>query len=188
MWRFACVLLVGLFAGHSAGAQDLPARKAGLWKMSVSAPGAPAGVGDSQQCIDARTDADLQRKSVQTGPGECTQTAVRKTSAGHEFESICKTPQGRSVIAVRISGDPRSAYTVVTTHREEPARKGVPDQTITIRATWAGACPADMKPGDVRMAGASFNVNDMPDPGKMQSMKPEDLQKMIEQMKNTQKK
>lgn len=188
MRRFTCLLLIAPFAGPSAWGQDLPARKAGLWKMAVSVPGTPAGGGDSDQCIDARTDAALQRKAVQTGPGECTQTAVRMTSAGHEFESICKTPQGRSVTAVRISGDPQRAYTIVMTHREEPARKSVPDQTIMVKATWAGACPADMKPGDVRMAGARFNVNEMPNPGQMQGMKPEDLQKMIEQMKGSRKK
>lgn len=189
MRLLAAATAATLFMGStSPWAQELPARKPGLWKMAVAMQGMPAGMGsgDNQQCIDSKTDADLQRKALQAGPGDCTPTAVRKTATGHEFEARCKTPQGSMLNTVRMVGDPQSAYTVTVNSRHEPPRKDRPDQVVTIKATWAGACPAGMKPGDVRMFGAQMNVNDMADPKKMQKMKPEELKKMIEQMKAAQ--
>jgi hypothetical protein len=156
--RLAAALATTLFMGPLL-AQEFPARKPGLWKVSMTMPGMPAGMlpGDMQQCVDAQQDAEMQRKALQGQPGQCSPTRVTKTATGMTFESTCKTPEGQRHSKGTLSGDMQSKYTVKVDTRFEPPRRGQASHSMTIVSTWAGACPAGMKAGDMRMGGATLN-------------------------------
>jgi Protein of unknown function (DUF3617) len=187
--RVCLVLATSLFMGPLALAQDsLPKRRPGLWSLTMNMAGAPGGQPmNSRQCIDEKTDEQMQRRALQGEAGSsCTQTGMKKTASGFEMDSVCKTAQGQARSHVVMSGDPQLRYQMDMTTRHEPPRKGQAEQRMTLQAEWKGACPAGMKPGDVQMAGMTINPAAMGDPGKMRQMKPEDLKKMMEQMKAAQ--
>jgi Protein of unknown function (DUF3617) len=185
--RLCLVLATTLFVGPLAWAQEaLPKRKPGLWSMTMNMPGAPQPM-SSQQCVDEKTDEQMQRRALQgesTSP--CTHTNMKRTASGFEMDSVCKTAQGQAVSHMVMSGDPHARYQMEMLTRYEPPRKGRTEQRMSLQAEWKGACPAGMKPGDIQMAGMTMNPAAMGDPAKMRNMKPEDLKKMMEQMKAAQ--
>lgn len=169
-----------LLLATAAAAQDMPGRKAGLWEMEMQMQGMPGGGMKSQQCVDPKTDADLQRRAMQGGRNDvkCTQKSLKRLANGVEVEADCTSSEGRQHILTRATGDFSKSYTVDSHVTFDPPRHGMSEATMKISATHAGACPAGMSPGQVRMAG-------MPgfDPKAMQGMTPEQLQKMAEEMK-----
>ncbi len=57
------VSLAALFIGMPAAAQDMPARKAGLWEMKMTFEGRGAPPQAMQHCVDATTDKAMQDMS-----------------------------------------------------------------------------------------------------------------------------
>jgi hypothetical protein len=175
MNKFVSPALAALLAATSASAQDLPSRKTGLWEMQMQMQGMPGGMG-AQHCVDAKTDADLQRRAMSGEEGaRCTQKSFRRTAAGFEMEAECSSAQGKTFVKSVGSGDFNASYTVDTKVRFEPPRHGMRDSAMKITARHIGACPAGMQPGQVRMQGMAG----MPS---MQGMSPEQMQKMAEEM------
>ena len=190
---FAAACACGIAA--PAWAQDLPARQPGLWEMSTQMAGMPGGVG-SQQCVDAGTDADMQRRAFsRDGKEQCTQKSFRRTADGYEMRAECTGPEGRATVDAKVSGDFASSYRMVNHVAFDPPRHGVAQADMTITARHAGACPAGMKPGEVRVAGmgaggraaapggAPTGLPPGVDPKALQSMSPEQLKALAEQMK-----
>lgn len=167
-----------LCAAAGAAAQDTPSRKSGLWEMQMQMQGMPGGMG-SQHCVDAKTDADLQRRTMGGEEGEkCTLKSSKRTARGYETEAECSSAQGKTFVKSVASGDFNSNYRVESSARFEPPRHGMREANMVINARHAGACPAGMLPGQVRMAG----MGGMPSVQGMQNMSPEQLQKMAEEM------
>jgi hypothetical protein len=158
------VLAIGL-AGAPAAAEDLPARRAGLWEMRMSVDGGNAKPQVSEHCIDAETDKQMQSLGGSMGKDLCGKQDVRRVGSTLVVDSVCKLGAMTTSSRAEISGDFNSAYTVkVSTRREGGA--AVPgldrDGNITIKARWTGACKADQKPGDMIMAGGrKINVRDL---------------------------
>ncbi len=197
-----CVLAASaaLLVSVGAIADEMPSRKAGLWEMSMqmsAEAGMPGGGAiKSQQCVDARTDADLQRKALQGGDRmQCTQKSVKRLADGVEVEADCTSAEGRQHVSMKATGDFSRSYTMRNHVTFDPPRHGMKDATMTITATHAGACPADLAPGQVRMTGMPGMPSGMSgqggrpagmppgfDPRALQGMSPEQLQKMAEQM------
>ncbi|EHR72570.1 Protein of unknown function (DUF3617) [Burkholderiales bacterium JOSHI_001] len=187
--RACLVLATTLFMGPLALAQDaMPKRKPGLWSMTMNMPGMPGGQPmSSQHCIDEKTDEQMQRRAMQGDDAStCTASGMKKTATGFEMDSVCKTAQGQARSHMVMSGDPQARYQMDMLTRFEPPRKGQAEQRMSMQAEWKGACPAGMKPGDMRMAGMNINPAALGDPAKMRQMKPEDMKKMMEQMKAAQ--
>ena len=77
----------------------------------------------------------------------------------------------------------------------DPPRQGRKEMRINLQARYAGACPVDMKPGNVRAGGMSMNPSQpgsampgMPagvDMSAIRNMSPEELKRMMEQMKSS---
>ena len=175
MMKLVSPAMAALLVAGAAAAQDLPSRKTGLWEMQMQMQGMPGGMG-SQHCIDAKTDADLQRRAMSGEEGEkCALKSSRRTAKGYEMEAECSSAQGKTFVKSVASGDFNAAYRVDTTARFEPPRHGMRDAQMVINARHAGACPAGMQPGQVRMAG----MGGMPS---MQGMSPEQMKKMAEDM------
>lgn len=142
-------------APASAPVPTRPVRKPGLWETSASIEGVDT-VFTSRLCVDERTDEKLALASAQPGAGECKSTQTREADGSWRFSSVCDLGSGgRATTTGTAAGDFASRYEV----RAETTTEGaaVPQMNrsarMTMQATWRGACPADMRPGDVSIAG-----------------------------------
>lgn len=177
----ACGVVLG------AAAQDLPARKPGLWELSMQMAGMPGGT-TAQHCVDAKSDAELQRRAFSgNGSGKCTQKSLTRTAAGYELHIECDAPDGKTTVDAKISGDFSRGYTMANHVRFDPPRHGVKETDATIHAKYLGACPAGMSPGEMRTAGSAAGGPGGLPPGvdlkALQGMTPEQIKQMAEQMK-----
>jgi hypothetical protein len=139
----ACVASAGVVM-----AQDqMPHQKTGLWNVTVSL--GTQKPGQEKICLDDATQKLMYQMGVQTSHSLCSQVSMHST--GSQFISESKCGSGNSAHTTRgvttFTGD--SAYhTEVLSHYDNPG-SGHADSKSTIDGKWAGACPADMKPGDM---------------------------------------
>jgi hypothetical protein len=156
--RLTLILIASAVAVHAAAQPAMPARKAGLWKQTV----ASSKGGQAQPplvstiCMNAAVDKAMSVFGQNAGQSTCSSNTVTRTPAGYRFASVCKFA-GAGTISSQgtASGDFNTNYKVVmnsvTTGAAMAAMNGASSTTIT--ATYAGACPAGSKPGDMTMPG-----------------------------------
>ena len=155
--------VAGLLAPISAGAVELPVRKAGLWAMKVQSAGAPKPEMTMQQCTDETTDKDMATSFSPMAKEICSKQDIQKTATGYVSDSVCGVA-GMSIKShAEIVGDFNSAYTVKSTSHSEGGMAGTGrDSTTVIEAKWLGACKPDQKAGDIMMPGGmKINIKDM---------------------------
>jgi hypothetical protein len=132
-----------------AAAQGLPARKPGLWEITMQVTNAPSQT--MRQCVDARTDAQMQRFGKGLGREQCTRESMRRDGDRYLGESECtvgaSTMTSRSVFA----GNFAKAYRGEVESRYVPPIAGVSQSKLTVNARWIGACPAGWQPGDIQV-------------------------------------
>jgi hypothetical protein len=155
--------VAGLLAPISAGAVELPVRKAGLWEMKVQSAGAPKPEMTMQQCTDETTDKDMSTSFSPMAKEICSKQDIQRTATGYVSDSVCGVAGMTIKSHAEIVGDFNSAYTVKSTSRSEGGMAGTGrDSTTTIEAKWLGACKADQKAGDIMMPGGmKINIKDM---------------------------
>jgi hypothetical protein len=162
--RSAVILALTLIA-TSAAAQDMPARKAGLWELTMTFEGRNTPPQTMQHCIDAATDKAMQDMSAGARGQTCSKRDVKKVGNTIVFDSVCNIGAGTTSSHGVVSGDFNSAYTIKINSKREggPAIPNMPAETqMAIDAKWLGACKADQKPGDIIMGnGMKMNVTDM---------------------------
>lgn len=132
-----------------------PIRKPGLWETSASVEGLDA-VQTVRLCLDAATDERLSLAGGQAGAAQCRNSQTREADGSWRFSSACDMGSGGTVTTVgTATGDFSSRYTVTADSTTSGA--AVPQmnrsQRVTVQAAWRGACPADMKPGDLSVPG-----------------------------------
>jgi Protein of unknown function (DUF3617) len=148
----------------AAGATDLPARKAGLWEMTVQSSNDKAGKPVvMQQCIDTATDRKMQQMSQGVSKDMCSKNELRSEGGGFTIDSVCKMGQSTATSKGRITGKFDSAYRVETKSAYNPPLMGMSDVSVVMDAKHLGACKADQKPGDMIMPGGmKMNIDQMP--------------------------
>lgn len=171
-------------------AQDLPRRKPGLWEVAMELPGRAGTPMTSQQCVDDKTDALAQRRAFDdAADARCQHKVTRRSGDGMEADYTCTSRRGKTSGTMKLTGSMDSRYTMENHMRFDPPRRGTSEATFKMQAEWKGACPADMKPGEMRMTGMPGGQR----PGRAEraasgarGMSPEQmqqLQQMMEQMK-----
>lgn len=150
--RFPTILAVlgCIAASPMAQADELPARKPGLWESKTSGmAGVPAMT--VKQCIDAKTD-QLAQAAVTPG-ATCSKREIKKTSAGYAIETSCTVGGIQADGKGLISGDFVSAVKVdmTTTMTGVPGQTGAVTSKVAIESTRAGDCAAGQSPGDIIM-------------------------------------
>ncbi len=147
-----------LLAPLSAGAVELPVRKAGLWEMKVQSAGAPKPEMTMQQCTDETTDKDMSTSCSPMAKEICSKQDIQKTSTGYVSDSVCGVAGMTIKSHAEINGDFNSAYTVKSTSHSEGGMAGTGrDNSTTIEAKWLGACKPDQKAGDIDHDGCPEN-------------------------------
>jgi hypothetical protein len=147
------LIIAGLACGTAAADVNFPERKAGQWEISMEpAPGLPAIV--TQLCIDAATDKAMMESGMAISEGQCSKMDVRQEGGSYIADSVCTFDGATTNSRMVMSGDFSSSYTVDITAETTGGSDGMPP-SMTMRqvATWKGACPAGMAPGDMVMPG-----------------------------------
>lgn len=144
----------------SALAIDFPARKAGLWELTMKMDSATMPPQTMQHCIDEATDKDMMEMSNSIGAQQCQQNWA-KTATGFAFDSTCDFGNGKTSSRGTVSGDFNSSYQIEVISKGGP--RGANDESrMNMTATWLGACKAGQKPGDIVMPGGmTINVSQM---------------------------
>jgi hypothetical protein len=139
-----------------------PRRKPGLWSQTMVSEGMTQS---TKICLDEATEAKMTIWGQQMGEAVCAKNLVTPTVGGWKVESECDFGgMGKNVTTGTVTGDFNSRYTMkmstTTTGASMVQANGT--STMEMTATWEGACPADMKPGDMTLpGGVKMNLNDI---------------------------
>ena len=142
-----------------ARAVETPKRRPGLWTQTTDVQGIGSFPAVSL-CLDVAADKKISWWGQQGARAGCAKNEVTKNSDGSwSFSSSCQTEGGIHTSTEGVaSGDFQSAYQVTATSTTEGAP--LPEMNgshhVVITATWKGPCPADMKPGDMKLPDGSI--------------------------------
>lgn len=144
------LLVLSVITGLAQG-DELPHRKAGLWEIVSTEAGAKRPPMMQRLCLDRESDALLNKMGFATGQQACAKYEVHVT--GNRVTIHVECDFGRSQLTsdgvITYSGD--SSYRNEMHGHFQPPMAGVGDTHTVQDGKWVGACPADMKPGDLVM-------------------------------------
>lgn len=129
---------------------DAAARKAGLWEQKVS-DGRTSQV--TRLCLDEGAHRAMAYLGESLNRDLCSKSGMKRGDDGAwSFASTCTAPGGGEVTTTGVAtGDFVSHYQLKLQRTQVGgATPGV--QRFVVDAAWKGACPADMKPGDIVLA------------------------------------
>lgn len=162
-----CRILVflGLCAFISGAlADDLPKRQSGLWEITIAKGSGIAGH-SMKQCVDETTDAKMMQMGQEMSGAmkdACAKREIKRTATGFASATECDFGGAKMSSKGTFTGDFKSSYSgeVITTF--DPPMMGQSTQKLEIAGKWLGACPSNMKPGDMVMDnGMNMNVDDL---------------------------
>lgn len=150
---FACLV------ASVATAEELPLRKAGLWKVNMS-----SGDGESissEECVDAASDRAMQKMGQGMAGTTCSKNEVKRTASGYVVASECTFGESKMISTATFTGDFQSSYEGKIESSFTPPFMGQGKSSSTLRGTYAGPCAAGQKPGDIVVNGQKLNVHDL---------------------------
>ncbi len=144
---------------------EAPKRKSGLWETTMQFAAQPGAGMTMKQCIDQKSD-DLMRSQARDAQADlekqCSKRDWKQVSSGYEFETVCTFAGTKHTSKGRITGSMDTSYKMVIDTQYDPPMQGMTTNHMEMEAKWTGACPADMRPGDMIMpGGARMNVEDV---------------------------
>jgi Protein of unknown function (DUF3617) len=152
MYRHLSLVAFSLLSAWPAAAFDLPARKPGLWQMTMKYEGAgsPLPAQISQQCIDAATDKEMIAYGSNMAKEMCGKQGIQNVGEKIIVDGTCQIGAMSITTHAEYSGSFDSAFTVNTTSITTggPALGNGKSNMITV-AKWMGPCKPDQKPGDM---------------------------------------
>ncbi len=127
--------------------------KPGLWQINTDVAEMKTGKIATTLCVDAATGERWTKMAGQVSGHdiECPKRDIVKTPTGATIDQVCTT-QGRTVtshIDYTVVSDTEFKEVVKSTFSPEVA--GHAGNTVAIDAVWQGACPANMKAGDIQV-------------------------------------
>jgi hypothetical protein len=134
---------------------DVPARKAGEWKIAIVPETAGAAPNMTfQLCLDADSDKALMAKGLTMAGGQCQVTSKTRNGDQTIYDSACDLGAMKTTSHVVLSGDFQSSYSMQITSDTTGGPAKLPKHSaMTQTATWMGPCSAGMQPGDMIMPG-----------------------------------
>jgi hypothetical protein len=162
----AAVMLLATSAAPAL-ALDMPARKAGLWQLTMNFEGGRIPQQSMKQCVDAATDKEMNSMGGGMQRQNCSQQNVQRVGETIVVDSVCKFETMTNTSHAVVTGDFNSAYTVKVDSKRQGGRPipGMPpagETHMTIEAKWLGPCAAGQHPGDMIMSnGMTMNIHDI---------------------------
>lgn len=126
--------------------------KAGLWEMTVTAAGMPAPM-TMRTCLAAPAPGSNPFAPPPQPGQSCAKNKIAPTATGYSIDMECTTSGVTMAIAGTVSGDFSSSFrTDLTTKMSGGGIPTASAQSVksSVDAKYLGACPADMKPGEVK--------------------------------------
>lgn len=160
MKKTCCLVLLAVAALASAHAQQLPARKPGLWEVTLRSEGGPPQRQQKvKQCTSRQAEA-VMLLSVVPAQEDCHDVKSSRRGNVHHIRTVCYVHDQRVDADVELSGDLSSSYS--GSYRIKPAQPGVGVGPRTlIEGRWLGACSPGQRPGDMLLPnGVTVNVID----------------------------
>jgi len=137
-------------------ADEMPARKPGLWEITSTQSGSPPDV--SRLCIDEPTEAELIAKANATMKEICSRHDTQRNGDVITEDSVCKPMKSQTTTHAVTTFHGDSAYTRTSTSNYNPPFLGKTETNLTQEGKWLGACGPDMKPGDFLTHGQKLNI------------------------------
>lgn len=165
-----CVVSAAPVAGGAspAAGATLPARKPGLWEVTLAAHAAQ-GPGSAmqpevtvRQCTSAAVEP-VMLLALLPAHENCSRTQVTRRSGqggGHEIATTCSTHQSPVQGRMELWGDLRSVYAgTFSVHFPQAPQNNV--GPVRFQGRWLGPCGAGQRAGDMRLPnGITVNVAD----------------------------
>jgi len=154
-------------APASPTSAEVPHRKAGLWRQTMTMEGMSQAMPATEICLDDAAQAKLSMIGRGMGKGRCDPPQfARNPDGSFNFTANCDMgPDGRSVTTGTFTGDFNSSYKgVIDTKMTGGPAAANGDHRMTIAAEWVGPCAPDQKPGDMIMPGG-MKMNMLNRPG-----------------------
>ena len=149
--RWLAVVLIA-FSAEVAQADALVKRKPGLWELrwysnDVKPSESPLKQNPARMCIDATTDEKLAALYDACDPP----LSFAFYSPQFTWELVCEVASAdfKSISRAKITFAGDTAYRIEVRTRLEPALKSEGEYSGGREGKWLGACPADMRPGDL---------------------------------------
>jgi hypothetical protein len=178
--QFAIAAAV-LFAASATSAQstEFPARRAGLWNVTVNMESMKIPARTNKMCIDAATDAKLMKLGVASKEADCTSMKVSGSGNVRTVDSVCHFNGGtqKNHVVMTYAGD--GAYHMDMRSQFSPPISGRSDSHIVQDGKWVGPCPAGMKPGDMMINGMKINMLGSTSPTHAARLTPEQIKAII---------
>jgi hypothetical protein len=149
------IIVASIAVPATAATFDVPARKAGQWKIEIipdTKGAAPAMT--TQICLDAESDKALMANGMAMAGGECQILSNTKSGDQTIIDSACTMGAMKTKSHIVMSGDFQSSYSVEITSDIESGPPKLPKHSVmTQNATYLGPCTNGMQPGDMLMPG-----------------------------------
>ena len=168
---FLSCLVLAAWPCLTAGAEELPVRKAGLWEMKVVKTGSVIPALTMQHCTDETTDKDMINSVSPLAKQICSKQEVQKTATGYVTDAVCSVAGVSMTSHSEITGDFNAAYTVTTQSHLDKGPESLRNTTTKIEAKYLGDCKPGQKPGDIVMPGGGFKLN-VKDTDKLKNLLP----------------
>ena len=139
--RQLAALAVTVLLAAPALAQDLPARKPGLWEMKMVFDGIPLPAQTMRQCIDQATDKAMQSQFGAAAQGACSKQDLKNVGGTMTFDTVCKIGAATTTTRGVITGSFDSGYTMKITNSGGPSIPGMApggETKMTIEAKYLG--------------------------------------------------
>jgi len=148
--RYLALALMTLSVCVAVVAAEYPKRKPGLWELTRIPPNPKLPPQVQRICLDAATDALFYQVGESMGRNACSKLDMHSVDGKLIVDSICSFGQTQSTSHQTISFSGDTAYhTEIDIHYDPPLFCKTRDSHSTQDARWLGACPNDMKPGDM---------------------------------------
>ena len=170
-------------------ALDLPDIKPGLWENTTKDE---RGADSSKFCMGDKTNLkDIADQSKKMTQGMCGEGQIEKVGKTYVTKNECNFGVSKISIESVASGNFSSEYTVKTKSSIDHVSLGKKTSTSTSTSKYLGACPSDMRVGDMILSdGRKVNVNDMMKEAverskKIDPKKIEEMKRRLEKLKQT---
>jgi hypothetical protein len=143
-------------------AQDVPKRKPGLWEIVTSSDRSNSAARTVKMCTDEKTGGLFSQLGDRVSKGVCSRRDVQNQGSQIVTDSVCTIAKSQVTSHTVMTFDSPTSFTIEVHSRYEPALFGKSETSSTQVGKWVGACPADMKAGDVvTPTGTKINLNSM---------------------------
>jgi Protein of unknown function (DUF3617) len=143
-------------------AQDTPKRKPGLWEIVSSTDRNGSQPRTLKMCTDAKTADLFSQLGDRAGAKACSKRDVQHQGTQITTDTVCTIAQSQVTSHAVMTFENPTSFTIAVHSSYNPALFGRSESNSNQTGRWVGACPSDMKAGEVLLPnGMKINLNAM---------------------------